>query len=443
MLLPHLASRLYGAPLLLARSKLEVILSVLGDRVGWPEPLASFAVPSPRATVQGPAGIAVIPVMGSLVRRTAGLDPASGFTSYAELAGMLETALADPSVEGILLDVDSPGGEAGGVFELGEMVRAADAVKPVWAIASDSAYSAAYAIACGASRLTVTRTGGVGSIGVIAMHVDQSARDAQQGYRFTAITAGEQKNDFTPHAPLDIQAHARLQTEVDRLYGMFVGHVASMRGIDAQAVRATEAGTYFAEDAVAAGLADAVGSLDGVIADFSAYLSTRRARVRSPPSSMHSKHAMASTAPTALTAPTFVSTHPNQEKFQMQNTPNPAVPLLASEAEPVADKPINTDVIDTDATDTETQQDAVDTAVAATRADALAIVEMCQLAGHSDRAATYLSQGTPVAQVRRALLDARAQSTEITSLINLDAKPAQARDENNPLMQAVKKLTAK
>lgn len=429
MLLPHLASRLYGAPLLLARSKLEVILSVLGDRVGWPEPQASFAVPSPRAGAQGSAGIAVIPVMGSLVRRTAGLDPASGFTSYAELAGMLETALADSSVEGILLDVDSPGGEAGGVFELGEMVRAADAVKPVWAIASDSAYSAAYAIACGASRLTVTRTGGVGSIGVIAMHVDQSARDAQQGYRFTAITAGEQKNDFSPHAPLDIQAHARLQAEVDRLYGMFVGHVASMRGIDAQAVRATEAGTYFAEDAVAAGLADAVGSLDAVIADFSAYLSTRRARVRSPPAS---KHSMASIAPAAPL------THSNQEKFQMQNTPNPAAPLPPSEAVPANDKPI-----DTEATDSETQQAAVDTAVAATRADALAIVEMCQLAGHSDRAATYLSQGTPVAQVRRALLDARAQSTEITSLINPDAKPAQARDENNPLMQAVKKLTTK
>ena len=130
----------------------------------------------------------------------------------------------------------------------------------------------------------------------------------------------------------------------------------------------------------------------------------------------------------------------------MQSTPNPAAPVSPSEAKRAADKPSHIDVIDpeaTDTTDTETQQDAVDTAVAATRADALAIVEMCQLAGHSDRAATYLSQGTPVAQVRRALLDARAQSTEITSLINLDAKPAQARDENNPLMQAVKKLTAK
>jgi hypothetical protein len=35
MHLPHLASRLYGTPLLLARTKLDVILSVLGERVNW------------------------------------------------------------------------------------------------------------------------------------------------------------------------------------------------------------------------------------------------------------------------------------------------------------------------------------------------------------------------------------------------------------------------
>ena len=71
--------------------------------------------------------------------------------------------------------------------DAGERIRAADAVKPVWAVASDTAFSAAYAIGCSASRLLVSRTGGVGSIGVIAMHVDQSVRDAQEGYRFTAI----------------------------------------------------------------------------------------------------------------------------------------------------------------------------------------------------------------------------------------------------------------
>ena len=89
MNLPHLASRLYGTPLLLARAKLDVILSVLGERVNWPESdLAAPLVPK-RPTIDAPAGIAVIPVVGSLVRRTVGLDPASGFTSYAEIAGMV------------------------------------------------------------------------------------------------------------------------------------------------------------------------------------------------------------------------------------------------------------------------------------------------------------------------------------------------------------------
>ena len=123
MNLPHLASRLYGTPLLLARAKLDVILSVIGERVNWPESDLAVPLVPKRPTIDAPVGIAVIPVVGSLVRRTVGLDPASGFTSYAEIAGMVDTAIADPSVEGIVLDIDSPGGEAGGVFELGERIR--------------------------------------------------------------------------------------------------------------------------------------------------------------------------------------------------------------------------------------------------------------------------------------------------------------------------------
>ena len=211
MLLPHLASRLYGTPLLIARSKLEVILSVLGERIGWPEPTAGLpAYPVPRSPNTSAPGIAVIPVHGTLVRRALGVEAASGMISYGEIAAMIGAAVADGAVAGILLDVDSPGGEAGGVFELGERIRAANAVKPVWAVANDSAFSAAYAIACSASRMFVTSTAGVGSIGVIAMHVDQTVRDAKDGYRYTAITAGARKNDFSPHEVLTNDAHASL-----------------------------------------------------------------------------------------------------------------------------------------------------------------------------------------------------------------------------------------
>jgi signal peptide peptidase SppA len=281
MLLPHLASRLYGTPLLLARTKLDIILSVLGSRIDWPIQ-SELALPPPRASPSGQhmaaTGIAVVPVHGSLVRRAIALDAASGLTSYGDIAAMLDAAAADPTVSGILLDIDSPGGEAGGVFELSQRIRAVDAIKPVWALACDSAFSAAYAIACAASRVFVTQTAGVGSIGVIAMHVDQSVRDAQEGYRFTAVSAGDFKNDLSPHEPIDKAALGRLQTEVDRLYGLFVDHVVSMRGMQAKTIRDTQAGLFFGPDAVRCGLADSLASADQVVSEFTSYLGARNVR---------------------------------------------------------------------------------------------------------------------------------------------------------------------
>ena len=418
MNLPHLASRLYGTPLLLARAKLDVILSVLGERVNWPESDLAAPLVSKRPTIDAPVGIAVIPVVCSLVRRTVVLDPAAGFTSYAEIAGMLDSAIADPSVEGIVLDIDSPGGEAGGVFELGERIRAADAVKPVWAVAADSAFSAAYAIGCAASRLLVSRTGGVGSIGVIAMHVDQTARDAQQGYRYTPVTAGDHKNDFSPHEKLGPEAHARLQAEVDRLYSMFVDHVAAMRKLDADAVRATEAGIYFGMDAVTAGLADAVGSLDAVLAEFSSFLVARRAR----------GHTMSdSTRLSAVTPSTLME--------------NSTMPLTASVDQPLTDEPVTSAAPDADKP---VADEASPATTDASRADAVAIAELCQLAGHPELTAAFLAEGVSEAHVRKALLASRADSPEIRSTIAPDAAiPQQNQSAANPLMAAVKKLTGK
>ncbi|CAJ0725537.1 hypothetical protein R77592_00681 [Ralstonia mannitolilytica] len=122
MQLVHLASRLYGTPLLIARPKLDVILSVLGSRIGLPDLDMAMPLPMPRqSATPGQAGIAVIPVVGTLVRRSMGIEAASGLMSYGEIEARLDAALADPQVAGILLDLDSPGGEASGVFELADL----------------------------------------------------------------------------------------------------------------------------------------------------------------------------------------------------------------------------------------------------------------------------------------------------------------------------------
>lgn len=165
MPLPHLAARLFGTPLLVHRAKLDVILAVLGERLNLAAPHADLAIPVPRVTPAQPPGIAVIPIHGTLVKRVLGVEAASGLTSYGGIAQEMEAALADPLVQGILLDIDSPGGEASGSFELARQIRHAATQKPVWAVANDAAYSAAYALAASAQRLIVTETGGVGSTG--------------------------------------------------------------------------------------------------------------------------------------------------------------------------------------------------------------------------------------------------------------------------------------
>jgi len=426
MQLPHLAARLYGTPLLIARTKLDVILSVLGSRIGWPELGTALPAPAaPKASASVPSGIAVIPVHGTLVRRSMGVDAASGLLSYAEIGASLQAALADRSVQGILLDLDSPGGETGGCFELARQVRAASLVKPVWALANDSAFSAAYAIGCAAERLVLSETGGVGSIGVIALHVDQSAKDAQDGYRYTAITAGAHKNDFSPHTALSVDASAALQAEVDRLYGLFVQQVAAHRGLSAAQVRGTEAALYFGAQAVEAGLADALASPQQVLAEFSETLAARRRLAQ--PGATRALHPL----PPARASP---AAHP-----EPLSSPNPH-PLSAEQA-------TMTDENHTPSTEAQTAPAGappLDASAASTQArhEAQAIAELCLIAGSAQRTAEFLSSGMSEAQVRRALLEARANQVEIASRITADATVTPSA-EHSPVIAAVQKLIKK
>ena len=441
MQLVHLASRLYGTPLLIARPKLDVILSVLGSRIGLPDIETALPVPTPKKASTAPqVSIAVIPVYGTLVRRSMGLEAASGLMSYAEIDSRLEAALADSQVSGILFELDSPGGEAGGVFELAQRIRAAGQIKPVWAHANDAAYSAAYAIAAAADRLTLSQTAGVGSIGVIALHVDQSVKDAKDGLTYSAIYAGHHKNNFSPHEPLTPQAATALQTEVDRLYDIFVTQVGEMRGLESEAVRATQAGVYFGETAVAAGLADAVTTFDQVLAEFADALAAQRPGTARSPKARHATLARAS--PEASTSPVLSNSahsplEPNMNEHedteQLSTAPDPA-PEPAPKAEPQEQEHASQPAPAANA--------ALAHAPDGGRIEALAIAELCLIAGCAQRTAEFLVSGMTEAQVRRVLLDARADQPEIASRITADAGSSQ-RPEDSPVVAAVKKLTAK
>ena len=411
----YLASRLFGTPLLIHRPKLDVILSVVGQRIGMADvpamPSMDMAVYQRPAVAAAPEGVAVIPIHGSLVKRSLGMEAASGLTSYSEIAAMLDVALADPQVSGILLEIDSPGGEASGSFELARRVREVAAMKPVWAVANDAAYSAAYAIAASAQRLFVTETGGVGSIGVIALHVDQSVKDAKDGYRFTAITAGAHKNDYSPHEPLSDAAKTELQGEVDRLYSIFTDHVAAMRGLDLDAVRATEAGLYFGSNAVAQGLADGVQTLDATLIQFHQFLNARN----------HSPSQVRGVIRAEAAFPLKELSMPDPQ----DNSQKPVAETI--------------DLVEAEKRVSEARREVTQTAQA--------IAELCLLAGCPDRAAEFIAAGKSQADVRRVLIDARAaqsESNDIRSTITVDAGTQSLdRPEASPIVAAVKKLAAR
>lgn len=268
--LPYLASRLYGTPLLIARPKLEVILGVVarklaGDTLAMPPPATVDA--GMTGGLQILEGIAILPVLGTLVRRSSYLGAASGLTSYHDIEEQACQAFVDPTVKAVLMEIDSSGGEAGGVFDLAQRLRtlAKTSGKPLWAIADEAALSAAYGIACAADRLWLTRTAEVGSIGVVAVHVDESVADAA-GLAYTFLHAGRHKVDGHPHAPLPAPVAADIQTDIEQLHAQFIALVAGFRRLSVDAIRDTEARVYRGEAALQVGLADQIGTRSEAIA---------------------------------------------------------------------------------------------------------------------------------------------------------------------------------
>nr|WP_253309932.1 S49 family peptidase [Rickettsia endosymbiont of Ceutorhynchus assimilis] len=207
---------------------------------------------------------AIIAIHGILTKKSEAFDEMLGMTSYNQIEVQITQAIEDSDIETILLDIDSPGGEVNGIFDLADFIYESRAKKRIIAIANDDAYSAAYAIASSAEKVFVSRTSGVGSIGVIASHIDQSGFNEKCGIKYTTVFAGSRKNDLNPHEPMTSESLESLQKEVDRLYEMFVQLIARNRGLSIEKIRSTEAGLYFGEKAVEIGLADGMTILSSI-----------------------------------------------------------------------------------------------------------------------------------------------------------------------------------
>ncbi|PWC26394.1 S49 family peptidase [Teichococcus aestuarii] len=223
-------------------------------------------------------GVAIIEAYGPLVKRANLFDAMSGATSYEMMRRDLEAALTDRDVSAILLNVDSPGGEARAVGELAGAIYAARGRKPIFAYVGGTGASAAYWLASAASRVIVAPTAILGSIGVQVALRDRRAADEKAGVRTLNFISSQSPMKNADPAT-DVGA-AALQATVDALAEVFVADVARNRGVEVGVVleRFGRGGLVVGAAAVAAGLADEIGTFEGALAMVAAEARKKSAR---------------------------------------------------------------------------------------------------------------------------------------------------------------------
>lgn len=295
----QILSRIYNRPHLVMPEKLETIrryvtaraLGVAHDISGWEAAVNVARQRSTQPPIHGTISVqsgmwemaiasareqraanvtksvAVLPIVGTLSKRADIMDEASGGTSTDRLGRDFDRLMADESISAIVLDVDSPGGESFGVQELSDKIYAARGRKPVIAVANPEAASAAYYIASAADSISITPSGWVGSVGVVAVHTDLSKLNETMGVTVSYIYAGDYKVEGNPDAPLSEEARAYYQEQVDGIYKQFIDDLARNRNTIASDIRANYGSGRMlrAQAARQVGMADAIETLDEAI----------------------------------------------------------------------------------------------------------------------------------------------------------------------------------
>lgn len=282
---PHLAARVLNQPLMMDPAWAQGFFNTLGERLGATavKEAADTEGLSPQGAWEGgrgrearpyrvEQGVAVIGITGTLVHKFGYMKPLCGMTGYDGIVARMSMAISDPDVKGVLLDIDSPGGEVSGAFDTADLIARMGKIKPVWALAGDAATSAAYLLASACSRRLITQTGTVGSIGVVVAHRCVEKQLEKAGVAITLIHAGAHKVDGNPYESLPEDVQKDIQARVDETRMMFVQKVCDHTGLSMKAVTGTEARTFDGEEAVRLGLADEVINYADAVSTMSEFL---------------------------------------------------------------------------------------------------------------------------------------------------------------------------
>ena len=291
-------------------------------------------------------GVGIVSIRGPLIE-------GSFFQDYTDIRNAVDELLVNSQVNSLLLDIDSPGGDASGaLWDLAGHIRQIGEAKTIHAIANDQATSAAYVIASSAEKVFISGPSTItGSLGVIATHIDESGFLKQRGVKITEVVSGRHKNDTSPNKPLNADGRATLEALVESAFVELIDSVTAGRGITEDAIREQEAAIFIGREAMAHGLADGIATRDELVEQLA-------------------QQGSASGVP-ALAATTHIALKGESEMQERERR--------TAAAEGAAE------------------------AAAAERGRVTEIRDLCRLAGCPEKAADYMVNGDSIEQVRAAL----------------------------------------
>ena len=245
---------------------LDVIIGVASRELKDIEAvLSSPAVKKGSGLLSTRSGVGIINIGGVIAPYMNIMTEISGGTTIEQLGLNFGEALRSKEIKAIVLNIDSPGGDICGIHEFSNMVYEARGQKPIVAYVGNLCASAAYWIASACDCIIADKTATLGSIGVVASWIDDSAWMEKEGIKEYKLVSSQ-----TPNKQQDLNSDEglnSLQAELDGLANIFIESVATHRERAAKYVESNfgKGGVLLAEQAIKVGMADELGSLESVI----------------------------------------------------------------------------------------------------------------------------------------------------------------------------------
>ncbi|MFH1439099.1 MAG: signal peptide peptidase SppA [Candidatus Woesearchaeota archaeon] len=207
--------------------------------------------------------VALIKINGPIMVEDGVSFIASDAIASTKIIEYIEKAKNDPSVRGIIFEINSPGGSAVASEEIGEAIKELrdETNKITVAWIREVGASGGYWVASATEHIVANKMSITGSIGVIASYLEFSGLLEKYDVKYQRMVSGEHKDMGSPLKEMTEEEEALFQEQLDLIHNYFIEEVAKNRNLNKEQIQKVSDGSIIlGAKAKELGLVDELGS---------------------------------------------------------------------------------------------------------------------------------------------------------------------------------------